>query len=245
VFETIRLKAGKPYQWKAHYARLTAGMAALRLPPPQMDITTIARDLITRTRAQDGMLRLSVSRASGGAGYLPEPAPSTLVMEMFPPRPVPSHPLRLITSRYRRPRDTGLGDGLKTMQGVLSTLARMEARDDEADDALLLDTSGHLSEASGSNLFWRKGDALFTPALSCGISAGTMRAAVLRLSPWPVQEVEALPDTLKDADEVFLTSVSYLAHAVSSLDSLHWRKHEAATRFRVLIEEDHASLGWH
>lgn len=244
VFETIRLKSGQPYQWRAHLSRLATGMDALRLPPPQADITASARELVTRNNIQEGILRLSVSRAAGGVGYLPDTAPSTLVIETLPLRPAPAQALRLILSQYRRACDTGLGEGLKTMQGVSSTLARLEASDASADDAVLLDTQGFLSEASGANLFWRKGDTLFTPALSCGIVAGTMRAAVLRLSPWKVEEVEALPTVLQHADEVFLTNVSLLAHPVAALGPWQWSASEAAQQLRQRIEEDHASLGW-
>ncbi|MBN8532286.1 MAG: aminotransferase class IV [Alphaproteobacteria bacterium] len=244
VFETVRLRSGLPYQWKAHLSRLALGMDALRLPPPSADIAATARELVEKNAIRDGILRLSVSRAPGGAGYLPETAPSTLVIEILPLRPVPAHPLRLTLSAYRRSCATGLEPGLKTMQGALSTLARLEAQDTDADDALLLDTQGFLSETSGANLFWRKHDTLYTPPLSCGIVAGTTRAAVLRLSPWKVEEVEATPDTLQHADEMFVTNISLPVHPVASLGPWSWRKDEAARALRARIEEDDASLGW-
>ena len=50
VFETIRLVEGVPYQWEAHLARLNAGLAALRITPPNADWQAAAHQLIQKNQ---------------------------------------------------------------------------------------------------------------------------------------------------------------------------------------------------
>ena len=99
--------------------------------------------------------------------------------------------------------------GLKTNAFTDAVAAILEAARVGADDALFLDTAGHCSEATSSNLFVRSGGVLLTPPLSCGVLPGITRAAVLEIAAAmgvPAAEREVEPDVLMRAGEVFLTS---------------------------------------
>jgi len=88
-------------------------------------------------------------------------------------------------------------------------LALSQARAAGADDAIFLDTAGHVSEATASNVFAVIDDTLVTPPLSCGVLPGITRATVLEIAPAleiRVSEREIAEPELAMAAEVFLTS---------------------------------------
>jgi branched-subunit amino acid aminotransferase/4-amino-4-deoxychorismate lyase len=99
--------------------------------------------------------------------------------------------------------------GLKTLAYTDNIAALAQARRAGADDALFLDTEGHLCEATASNLFICTNGVIITPATSCGALPGITRAAVIELARAAgnaVQERVVHADELAGADEAFLTS---------------------------------------
>jgi branched-chain amino acid aminotransferase/4-amino-4-deoxychorismate lyase len=93
---------------------------------------------------------------------------------------------------------------LKSLGYLENVLARREAEAAGADEALMLDAAGHAACASAANLFWIADGRLHTPALSCGVLDGVMRAQVIAAAP--VAEVSADLDALLQAEAAFLTS---------------------------------------
>jgi branched-chain amino acid aminotransferase/4-amino-4-deoxychorismate lyase len=83
-------------------------------------------------------------------------------------------------------------------------MARREAERAGADEALMLNTAGHMACASSANLFWITGGRLYTPSLNCGVLDGIMRAQVIAAAP--VEEVRANLDAVLQAEAAFLTN---------------------------------------
>lgn len=208
VFETLQLHHGVPYQWEAHNTRLSAGLAAIRIPPLDADLKHHARALLQHHQAQSGSLRISVTRGIGSHGYLPHPATPTpnWVIEYLPTRALPETAFTLHVSRYHRIGPDSLPTGAKLAQGLGSTLALMEAAEHGCDEALQLSTSGVICAAASANIFWVKGRSIFTPALSTGCLAGTTRARLMAISPYPIHESVEDMATLESAEAVFLTN---------------------------------------
>ena len=90
----------------------------------------------------------------------------------------------------------------------------------------MLNSRGEAACAAAANVFWVSDGRLLTPALECGVLAGTMRACVLaaagRLGV-AVAEVQAPGQTLRGADAIFLTNSLIGVRAVSSLDGVELR----------------------
>jgi branched-chain amino acid aminotransferase len=108
-----------------------------------------------------------------------------------------------------RRNERAMTAGLKTLAYTDSVAGLLEARRAGADDALFLDTEGHCSEATASNLFVWSGSSLMTPPISCGVLPGVTREAVLELARaqgLPIVERAFGLDVLLAAEEVFLTS---------------------------------------
>ena len=82
----------------------------------------------------------------------------------------------------------------KTNSAMLYTLAMLDARAQGCENALILDAQGHVCETASGNIFWVRGEALYTPALSLPFVPGTVRKRVMELWPHPVEECRALLD---------------------------------------------------
>jgi branched-subunit amino acid aminotransferase/4-amino-4-deoxychorismate lyase len=99
--------------------------------------------------------------------------------------------------------------GLKTLGYIDAVIGVLEARRAGADEALFLDTEGHCSEASASNLFIATATELATPQLSCGVLPGITRETVLELARGEgiaVAERAIGLHEVRAANEAFLTS---------------------------------------
>ena len=109
--------------------------------------------------------------------------------------------------------------------------AEAEARRRGADDAVFVDLDGTVLEGTVTNVWWREGDLLVTPALELGILAGETRAALLGLAPEAGYAVETGAfgvERLLGADEVFTSSSVREVMPVASLDGRELDSRRAA-----------------
>ena len=126
--------------------------------------------------------------------------------------------LRAISVEFR-PAD--LIGGVKSTSYALNMIAVDQAKARGADDAVFLAGDGTVLEATTSNLLWRGGRTLYTPALDLGVLAGVTRAVLVEAAPglgyeveegiFPVSELEA-------AEEAFTSSSVREVMAVVTLD---------------------------
>lgn len=224
VFETIAVYHGIPYQWENHMQRLKNGLHALDIP---FDISAL-RDpslrLISKNQLSNATLRISISRGVGSQGYLPTgPAMSTVLIEAQERHLPPIDEASLWLSEWEKPSPKALPVQFKLAQGINSTLARMEAAKHGCQDSLLCNAHGEVCEASSANIFWRKDNTLYTPALECGVLDGTTRHAIMRISPYPVQEGRFLLEDMQQADAVVLTNANWQAMPITAIKPNGWQ----------------------
>jgi branched-chain amino acid aminotransferase len=211
LFETLRVYDGRVFRLAAHLRRLRGGAARIALAlPPGLD--RAVRETVAASGVRDGAVRLTVSRGAGGEGLAaPAGAPPTVVVTVRPYRPVGAWytagiRAQLAAGRVDERRATA---GLKQLGYLEAVVALAEARAAGCEDALFLDTAGHLAEGAASNLFLVAGGELWTPPLSCGVLPGITRAAVLELAAargLAPREEPLPPQALAAAAEAFLTS---------------------------------------
>ncbi|MDP2215392.1 aminotransferase class IV [Phenylobacterium sp.] len=223
LFETLRVVDGAPVDWTAHRDRLALGCAALGLPAPDEPVVwAAAQSALADAGLQSGLaaLRITWTAGSGGRG-LDRPDPCAPVLfATASPAPPPVGPARLITAQTRRNAGS-LASRHKTLSYLDNVMARREARSAGADEAVMLNTEGHVACAAAANLFWIAEGRLWTPALDCGVLAGVTRAQVLaRAAQAGLEVVETAcgPDSLQRAEAVFLTNSLIGVRAVASLD---------------------------
>ena len=102
-----------------------------------------------------------------------------------------------------------------------SILANMEALDDGYDEALLLDSTGFVSEGAGENVFLIKDGVIYTPDLSAGALNGITRNTVLHIAKdlgLEVVQKRITRDECYIADEMFFTGTAAEVTPIRELD---------------------------
>lgn len=242
VFETIAVYRGLPYQWELHMQRLKNGLQALDIPFNSDELRQPALQLVSKNGLSDATLRIAISRGVGSQGYLPTgAAQSTVVIEATKRITPPIDPATLWLAEVEKPSPKALPVQYKLAQGINSTLARMQAAQHGCLDGLLLNAHGDICEAGSANLFWRIGDTLYTPALDCGVLDGTTRAALLRLSPYKIEQGAYPLEHLQRADAVIATNTHWQAMPITALQPQGWEFPESvalAGALRAALHKD-------
>ena len=207
LFETMRAYDGRIFRLDQHIERLERSAERIGLALPN-GLANAAREALLANGLSDAVVRMTVSRGAGGFGLGPPGSVSPTCAIMVWPLPVSPPVLRagFASGRLNEHAPTA---GLKRLGYLDSILALEEARGSGYDEALFLDTAGHLAEATASNLFVLEGGALRTPPTECGVLPGITRANVLEIAreiELPTSEEPMAPEVLEAADEVFLTS---------------------------------------
>ena len=93
---------------------------------------------------------------------------------------------------------------------MIGTMSKHQAEDQGFDDALMLDWRGHVSEATGANVFFVMDGELHTPTPDCFLDGITRRTvmALARRHQIKVVERTILPEEIAGASEVFLAGTA-------------------------------------
>lgn len=114
-----------------------------------------------------------------------------------------------------------------------------EFREKKYDDVLFFDDLGRVTEASTSNIFFRKGDRFMTPSLNDGLLGGIMRKNLILFmqnADWDLTEGFFNIDNLLDSDEIWLSNSSGLRW-VGNVDGKSFEKSDWTQRLRLLVLE--------
>ncbi|MBA5727958.1 aminotransferase class IV [Bombella mellum] len=180
LFETMQLRNRQVPLLEAHLARMEEGCRILRLPAPNRETVQAALDrLIAANNLTDGSVRMTLSRGTGPRGLTPPAKPhTTLLITTAPPSEQSATPVRLHVSTQRRDRQAVL-NRVKSISALPAILARMEAREKGADDALWLTHEGEIAEATAASFLALLDGQIVTPPLSAGILPGISRGRLL------------------------------------------------------------------
>jgi len=249
LFETVRVANGRPFRLRPHLERLSRGAEGLgiRLPFDTSELIRVASDLLRLNKTREALLRVTASRGIGPRGYSPRGADRPfMVISTHPVPPIRATPASwtLATVPYRMQS----GDPLtrwKTANKLLQVLARREAEQKGAHEALLRDEAGQVCETTSGNVFWISRDGLGTPPSDAALLPGITREIVIelaRLMGIPVIERPTRPEDLTGAEGVFLTQTSLGLVEVTALDGTAVKRHPLTARlqeayFRLVASE--------
>ncbi len=212
LFETIPFRHGKLEYLDAHIERLLRGCSRLQID--FTDLALLQHELVTlcAQTAQDAVIKIMITRGSGGRGYKPP-------LDALPQRIIASHPLPDYPAHYSegvtvqlcsiRLSSNPLLAGIKHLNRLEQVLARNEWSTDAIAEGLMLDYQDRLVEGTMSNLFLVKDEHLLTPNLNESGIEGIMRQRVIELASVlniPTEITTLNMDDLYQADEVFLTN---------------------------------------
>ncbi|MDV2858691.1 aminodeoxychorismate lyase [Oceanimonas sp. AH20CE76] len=207
-FTTMHQHLGRVRLWPLHKARLIKACRRLHMAEP--DWSAVEAALARLPDEGDRVVRLTLLRGAGGRGYGIAGSTETVVALNCS-----SFPVHYFAWREQgielglcegRLGSSPLLAGLKTSNRLEQVLLRAELEDRGLDEGVVLNDAGVIMEAVTANLFWRKDDAVFTPALATNGVHGTVRAWIINELGDRVQTVNAPLDALYDADEIWLTN---------------------------------------
>lgn len=218
VFEGIRAYNGRVFKLDRHLDRLfhSAKAIDLRIPHTKEEMANIILETCRRNKIHDGYIRPVVTRGPGDLGLDPRKCkrgPSVIVIAQ------PSislygnaydRGLKVVTSSYRRVPPQSLSPSIKSLNYLNNIMARVEANQYGADEALMLDIHGYVSEASADNFFIVRNSTVTTPWTSTNLP-GVTRETVLELAVQLGLKGEERLFTLYDvwaADEAFITGTA-------------------------------------
>ena len=187
VWEGLRLYDGRIFKLHEHLDRLERSARALsfaKIPLREKMIAEIKRTLAAN-KMRDGVhIRLTLSRGlkitSGMDPRLNESGPTLIVLAEHKSPVYPKTGLTLITSKIRRPPPDVLDARIHHANLLNSILAKIEANNAGADDALMLDTRGFVAETNATHIFLvRNGDVATSRVVAC--PEGITRATVIEI----------------------------------------------------------------
>ncbi|GGF24756.1 2-keto-4-methylthiobutyrate aminotransferase [Aliidongia dinghuensis] len=217
LFETIRAEAGQAVGLDRHLARLRQGAALLGIPVAWADqaIGSAIERLLAELGLGSAAVRVTLTRGPAPRGVLPPAAPEPTLLITAGPLPGPAAPAHAVLATGTRRNEFSPLTRVKSLNFLDNVLARREAAERGADEALLLNTRGDLTEATIGNLFIEAGGQLVTPPVTDGVLPGVMRARLLEVCG-AVERTIAPPD-LFAADAALISNALGL-RAIASVD---------------------------
>ena len=160
VWEGLRLYKGRIFKLHEHLDRLERSARALsfeEIPPREKIIDEIKRTLAANKMRDGAHIRLTLTRGvkitSGMDPRLNQGGPTLIVLAEHKPPVYAKTGLSLITSKIRRPPPDVLDARIHHANLLNSILAKIEANNAGADDALMLDTRGFVAETNATHVF--------------------------------------------------------------------------------------------
>jgi branched-chain amino acid aminotransferase len=201
-FEVLRVYGGRPFALDDHIARLGRTCAGLRLEVDLDAVRAEALALLERAAEPESLLRLVVTR--GGRRIA--------IAEPLPQRPAAA---RVATVTYA---PTRVLNGLKTLSYAGNMLAGRIAKEQGADEALLVTPHGRVLEGPTWTFFWVRRGRLHTPPLADGILDSITRRRLLE--ELEVTEAPCALDDVRAAEEAFIASSVREVMPIAAVDEI-------------------------
>jgi branched-chain amino acid aminotransferase len=228
VWEGLRLYNGRIFKFREHLDRLERSARALsfaEIPTREKIIEEIKRTLAAN-KMRDGVhIRLTLTRGvkttSGMDPGLNQSGPTLIVLAEHKAPVYSKSGLKLITATVRRPPPEVLDARIHHANLLNSILAKIEANNAGADDALMLDTRGFLAETNATHVFIvRNGDLATSRVVSCpeGITRGTV-IEICASEKIRCVEADLSVVDVYGADEMFCTGTMGELAAVTKIDN--------------------------
>jgi branched-chain amino acid aminotransferase len=235
VWEGLRLYDGRIFKLYEHLDRLERSARALsfaEIPPREKIIEEIKRTVEANKMRDGAHVRLTLTRGvkitSGMDPRLNQSGPTLIVLAEHKAPVYAKTGLTLITSKIRRPPPEVLDARIHHANLLNSILAKIEANNAEADDALMLDTRGFVAETNATHVFLVRnsdksrasGDLATSRVVAC--PEGITRATVIEICA--AEKIRCVETDLSvvdiySANEMFCTGTMGELAAVTKIDN--------------------------
>ena len=219
VFEGIRIYNGKIFKEEEHIKRFFESAKAIRLKIP-MTPEGVSKAMYQTMDANgidgDGYIRLVVTRGVGllglSIGHTGNPTVFIIAdkIQLYPPE-MYERGLHCVFASLARNHPNTTSPRVKSLNYLNNIMAKAEAKEAGADEAIMLTVDGHICECTGDNIFMVRDGEIVTPPTCEGILEGITRNLVMELARKrgiPVHEKVLVRHDLYIADEVFATGTA-------------------------------------
>ena len=225
VFDTLACWQGGLFKLPQHRARFErsahAAMIPLRFSGEELEAIII--ETTRRSGLRDAYVQAIATRGRRPTPSMPSNEP-TLIVYAVPyvwlwPREKADSGISVIIPAIRQWPAAVVDAKIKNFNRMHTHLARMEAERAHADDVVLVDDRGHLTESRGANVFVVRGGTLYTP--QSGILEGITRQTVFEIAAEmgiPAAERDLTPFDLYTAEEAFLCSTAGGIYPIAEAD---------------------------
>ena len=229
VYETLRTYNRVPFLYDRHMRRLRQSAERLMLDVPFDDATLlewIHQTIDAAGDLKEAYIRILLTRGVGDLNYDPKstPRPTTVIIvkpfEAPPPR-VFTDGIRISLVEMLRNHPKSVNPIIKSNNLLNNALAMQAAYRAGAEEALMCNFRGELTECSQANFFMVRGGAALTPKSEAGLLEGVTRAFIFELGRElgiDVREETLYPKDLETADEMFITSTTRELSPVVNVD---------------------------
>jgi branched-chain amino acid aminotransferase len=255
IFEGIRLYGGNVFRLDEHLERLeySAKAILLKLPWSRKEISDAICATCRANGLTDGYIRLVVTRGVGDLGLSPWlcPKPSIFIIAdkiALYPKEHYEKGLEIVTVATRRMNPAALSPAIKSLNYLNNIMAKIEARQAGALEAIMLNDQGLVAECTGDNIFIVHKGRILTPSAQQGALQGITRDTIFAIAKEigvAIEEHDMTRYDVWNADEVFLTGTGAEVIPVVKRDGREigdakpgpvFAKVLAAFRRRVLVE---------
>jgi len=218
VFEGICAYNGVVFKLKEHIDRLyrSAHAIMLQIPVSKEKMMEIVLETLRKNGLRDAYVRLIVTRGVGDLGLDPRKCPKPTIIVITDTLVIHKSDAKekgitaMITWVERDPVDATTHE-VKSLNYLNSVLAKIEANNYGADEAIFLDKNGCVCEGAAENIFIVKNGRIYMPPSSTGALPGITAETVKELAKslgYEVIEKSITPYELFTADEVFFTGTA-------------------------------------
>ncbi len=248
IYETLRVYDGVVFKLDEHLTRLfqSAFLIGLSIPADADRLKVAIYETLIANAFRNAYVRLTVSRGRGPVGLDPDlcPEPSiVIIVQKFKeyPKNYYENGVHLIIPETRRNYRKAMNPRIKSLNFLNNILAKIEAKRNNAYEAVMLNVHGHLTEGTISNIFFYKEGKLCTPSPACGILDGITRNIILDISRREGIEIHEGCFRKKDiysAREVFITNTTMEVMPVSGVDDRRFAVGNIAKLLRAIYQHE-------
>jgi branched-chain amino acid aminotransferase len=149
--------------------------------------------------------------------------------------------VKLIIARTRRNLIEALNPKIKSLNFLNNILAKIEAKERGAYEAIMLNAQGFIAEGTVCNIFFVRDGVLCTPSAEVGVLDGITRELVISLAEKdgiPVKEGRYLPEDIYSASEVFFTNTTSEIMPVSQIEDVKYPVGDMTIKLHALYKEE-------
>ena len=228
VFEGIRVYDGRIFEVDAHVKRLFESARAIRLPIQlgQSELVEAMEETVAANGVKNGYIRLVVTRGVGTLGLNPFVCKQSCIfiiadkIQLYPEE-LYEKGMRIISAATVRNHPLAIPPQVKSLNYLNNILAKIEALDSNAPEAIMYNHEGYVAEATGDNVFIVKDGVVYTPPSEAGALDGITRRVVIGLAKQEnlkVVEKNLTRFDLYVSDEFFLTGTAAEVIGIVEID---------------------------